>query len=347
MATHVFFVALGGVALSLLSASCQDPTQLTLDISTNAKCHDELNATAIYVGGSLESVDTKVQKSAPVAQTSTCNSGDVGTLVVTPGNSEGAVVVIAGFYGKSPTDCTEQHYDNCIIARRSFTFIQHTPLTIPIELERDCLNVPCDVQSTCHNGQCYAAAINCTNSGCTKPGEGSSAPVDGGPNAYVDAPSSSDAAHDASDSGMSRVDSGDAEAGTTATGPVCRDNGAGGLVVKQCGPTDCGNGQACCLPNGGGATLACTAAPPSVSNCNAGAVIHCCGNDQCPIGMCCVGGNKMVGVFDGVAMGAGLDAAMLDDAGNVVDAGGFGMDASPMVCTNVARTNNSTPGTCQ
>jgi hypothetical protein len=301
-------------------ASCQDPTQLTLVLSTNARCHDELRSTAIYVGGSLESVNDKVQTSSPVAQTDTCNSGSIGTLVVTPGDSHGAVVVIGGFNGKPPTDCVEGHYENCIIARRSFTFIKHTPLSIPIQLERDCLNVPCDVHSTCHNGQCYAATISCSDNGtCTKPGDGDAGPVDGGARLYPDGqpepledgssivPEGSielpdgniielDSGNPDLDSGQKPdvmvpppVDAGDSGIPLSDAGlPIYCSADGGALVVTNCGinPT-CGSPGGCCAFGG---TLQCVA---SVALC-AGLTTYCCNDAQCPGVMTCQGGGKAV-----------------------------------------------------
>lgn len=304
MARHMFAAGLGAVALGVLVASCQDPTQLTLAISTNAKCHDELNATAIYVGGSLESADTKVQKGSPVAQTTTCDSGNIGTLVVTPGNTEGAVVVIAGFFGKSPTDCNDKDFKNCIVARRSFTFIQHTPLTIPIELERDCLNVPCDVSSTCHNGQCFSAAITCTTSGCTKPGENDAGPVDGGPMLFPDGqPEPVDDGSTFSDGSSSDGGAKDSGADVGSTPPMeggagdagqnltCKDPGGGqALSVDGCGGQTCASANACCNTGTG---LMCHLPDDCVNG--AAPNIYCCDDIQCPGVRCCIGSLAVAG----------------------------------------------------
>ena len=170
------------VALAL-SASCQQPTELTLVLSTNAKCGTQLTSTAIYVGSSSEATNGRLQTKAPSpdALTKNCVNGDIGTLVLTPGAMHGAVVVVAGFGGKPAEECFDGNYVNCIVARRTFSFVQHTPLTIPVELELDCLNVPCDQNSTCHNGACYSAKIDCASNGtCTNPGDNDAGPVDGG-----------------------------------------------------------------------------------------------------------------------------------------------------------------------
>ncbi len=297
-------VALAGLGL-VVFAACQDPTQLTLAISTNAKCHDELKATAIYVGGSLGGVNEKVQTSSPVAQTDTCASGSIGTLVVTPGSSEGAVVVIGGFYGKPPTDCVEGHYENCIIARRSFTFIKHASLVIPIPLERSCLNVPCNATTTCHNGACYDAAVECSSNGtCPVPGTAPGADsVDAGPMAVVEGggpndtdgstesdsglPTDSGSTPDADQDGGGTVDSG------TDSGLVSRPYDAGGitcsgmpLLVTSCDTPgiQCAAGEGCCAPAGArecGSPAKCAGIKP----------VSCCAMVDCPSDLpCCVGG---------------------------------------------------------
>ena len=295
-----------GVALTGIIASCQDPTQLTLIVSTNAKCHDELRSTAIYVSGTLGSVNEKVQTSSPVAQTDNCNAGDIGTLVVTPGNSQGAVVVIGGFYGKSPTECVEGHYDNCIVARRSFTFIKHAALNIPIPLERSCLNVPCSANTTCHNGACYDAAVECLNGACDVPGTTPDAgSVDAGPMAIVEGggpPDKDGGTTTGSDSGGTQmdgggmIDGGNAADGSTDSGIVTHSYDASGitcamggmtLVVNSCVTLNvqCAIGQGCCAPV---ASTVCG----SPATCEGVKPVSCCANSECPLDLpCCSAGS--------------------------------------------------------
>lgn len=321
---NLVVIATTAAGLVVLTASCQDATQLTLDISTNAKCHDELKSTAIYVGSSLESVNGKLQTGAPVAQTDACNSGEVGTLVVTPGNSQGAVTVVGGFYGKSPTDCVEGHYENCIIARRSFTFIKHQSLTIPIPLERNCLNVPCSATTTCHNGACYDAAVECSGNSCPVPGtEPDAGSVDAGPMAIVEGggppvdgstitgdDSGSDSGETDASGGVDGSDDGsvsatpDAGGGSDAAMPLaCRSDGMGGVEVGGCNGQTCAAGTTCCNSMGG--ALGCYA----TATCLGANTIYCCNDTDCPGSMCCTGGGLAVAspppppILGGVKMG--------------------------------------------
>ena len=42
---------------------------------------------------------------------------------------------------------------------------------MPITIDPDCKNVPCDAFSTCRTGACFPADTSCTGSRCTQPGE--------------------------------------------------------------------------------------------------------------------------------------------------------------------------------
>ena len=300
--------ALGVVAAVV---SCQAPTELTLDISTDAQCGLEVKTTAIYVAQSPAAADANVQSRSPIAQTDACTSGTIGSLVITPGGDNGAVVIVAGFDGKSPTDCVDGNYVNCIIARRSFSFIKHTPLTVPIVLERDCLNVPCDAESTCHNGACYSSSLDCSGSSCSAIGSNDAGPVDAGPGSvlqsdgapetFPEAGASDGSAKDGGDSGTDDNDAGDAGNATDSgdggdsvgmgtdggafLGLSCVMIGGGQYVVAGCdsNPTGCTTAQCCEVP------------PSTPSICGPENMLiaeypkACCQASECTNGMCCGG----------------------------------------------------------
>ncbi|MBS2015015.1 MAG: hypothetical protein JST00_19140 [Deltaproteobacteria bacterium] len=144
---------------------CRDATQATIRISTSATCAD-VRDVAITVAGEAVSAEER-GATYPTTTTSTCNGGLIGTLVLTPG-SEGdaaALVVAAGVL--VPSDqCKPPAYAGCIVARRRFSFIEHVALTLPVSLDLDCTNVPCDATSTCFRGACVDSRIVCTESGC-------------------------------------------------------------------------------------------------------------------------------------------------------------------------------------
>jgi hypothetical protein len=310
---------LAALPLAAATASCQDPTQVTLVLSSDPQC--AISGTAIYVGATSDEAIARVQTGSPEALTTHCDHGDVGTLVVTPGQMSGAVVVVAGV-GKPATDCSEGHYDGCIVSRRSFNFVRHTPLRIPIELDVDCENVPCDATTTCVHGHCKSASVTCNNDGCSNPSTGGDVAVDGGPMFYPDGAmvpvdagmtfndgstngDSSVAGNDGGllDSGSDGSTGGGLDAGDSGivvvgqdggfdagnTGAMCVDDGMlmGHLVFKDCGtiPT-CGYPLACCVGMAGGAPQ-CLAG----DSCDPAPGIGCCTGLDCPVGkMCCVGG---------------------------------------------------------
>jgi hypothetical protein len=161
--------------------SCLGPTEVTLVLTTDIPCAAQ-HGTSIAVGDS-----DNVGTSAPVTVTSDCtlvgpdggvqDSGalavpaDIGSLVVVPSGSRSASftvqVVTAVDPVVQPSDCVAPTYEGCIVARRQLSFIPHTPLTLPIEMTLDCLNVPCTASETCYHAQCVTVDTMCANGACT------------------------------------------------------------------------------------------------------------------------------------------------------------------------------------
>jgi hypothetical protein len=158
-------------------ASCQDPTEFTLHFTTSAKCAD-FGGTAIAVGPDPSRTDAQffderfATASTPAAR---CDkTGLIGTLVVTPGDNKGAVVVAAAVRGHdgnlaSATACQDPAVaasDACIIARRSFTFTSHRSLDLTIDLDPRCAGRSCEPGSTCYQGACVDETVSCDSNGC-------------------------------------------------------------------------------------------------------------------------------------------------------------------------------------
>jgi hypothetical protein len=175
---------------SLLFDACRTATEVTIDIRYEGSCSERKNV-AILVGEDPFVIeDQRIPQKVFSASTYDCTSGEIGTLVVTPnGNStRGAVVVIAGI-DRTAEDCKKDDgYFGCIIARRTFSFEEHTALLLPILLEIKCKNVPCNAVSTCKAGSCVSSEAQCQGTTCA----GFGTLPDGGDNT-VDAPTSSDA----------------------------------------------------------------------------------------------------------------------------------------------------------
>lgn len=175
-----------GSTLYMLS-SCRDPTEITLEVSSNT-C-GSLTRTGIAVGP-VGNVDVSTFSAM---QDGCQRPGYVGSIVVLPSssNDDAVGIEVVGGLGKDPTTCT--HADpQCIVARRSLRYLPHTPLTLPITLELSCAGVPCDDPSTtCLSGACVPSTINpdaCLAGNCTiDAGVADAAHLDGGVDATVDA----------------------------------------------------------------------------------------------------------------------------------------------------------------
>ncbi len=156
-----FAILIGG----LLSLECLSPTQVTLHLSTDAQCVD-LDAAHVVVGklGDLEG-------RPPSASTTTCEGGWIGDLVLVPSKrkDQGFGVLVAVGVGQSTEQCERDRFEgNCIVARRALSFVPHTPIELPIELELSCVGVPCGQLETCRHGKCVDALLVDPQS-CTDP----------------------------------------------------------------------------------------------------------------------------------------------------------------------------------
>ena len=167
--------------LVAIAASCREPTQITLRITSGEKCSD-LSGVQIVVGKDPAETKSRFDLHYAAALTHDCapsgSSNLIGTLVLTPGASTGTVVVAAGvpLNGKpapDPATCADPAIaKSCIIARRSFSFVDHTSLTLPIELDPLCVGKACEPASTCFKGACVDATVSCDGSSCGLPQEG-------------------------------------------------------------------------------------------------------------------------------------------------------------------------------
>jgi hypothetical protein len=167
-------LAVGLVVLSAV-AQCFDPTEIVVDIETNAACTTvQANKVAISIGapGSDDAGITTV--------TGACADGSVGSLVLTPTNVNlpVGIRVMLGIEG-GVEGCAAPDYAGCVVARRALLYSPHTPLHLPIDLDEACVNVACDPSSTCFHGGCVDASVPCTGGTCDLPDAG--ACVDTGP----------------------------------------------------------------------------------------------------------------------------------------------------------------------
>ena len=252
---------------------CQDPTQVTLELSLDKKaaCAEIAAGTAITVGVEPYDTERRVESGFVTARTTECDSAtnQIGTLVVTPSDpGKASVVVVVGYKDNAPTTCKPPSYDGCIVARRRFAFAEHTRLRMPITIDPDCAGVPCDAFSTCNKGRCYDAATTCSGSECESPGELEDGGVD---EAGVVEPDAS--GFDSGPGKSDPQDSGQPDA------PVVPDGGGETFCTPSntlvCNGISCGAGLTCCGQNPGGCTGSCPAPTEQL----------CCVNDAqdgCP-----------------------------------------------------------------
>lgn len=161
------------LTLAVLLLGCQDPTEVKLSLSTDAKCADVIGTT-ITVGPLRE-----LEQRPPVTETTRCAAdGRIGSLVVVPRDAkddEFALRVVTGFY-KTPQQCVDDGFlGGCIVVRRALHFIPHEAIDLPILLEAACIDVPCEATQTCRQGKCVSATLtdplHCTDpAGCESAG---------------------------------------------------------------------------------------------------------------------------------------------------------------------------------
>ncbi len=168
-ATVAVAVAFAGVAGS---EGCRTPTQITVELRTfgDLPCAS-LKGVAIVVARTREDAEAKMKQGSFSAEVprGTCDPDGhtIGTLVVTPQDSTGAIIVRARLSDDPKATCAAPDYLGCIVARRSFSFIDHASITLPIALEVACLDVPCDVKTSCRSGSCVSSDATCSETSGT------------------------------------------------------------------------------------------------------------------------------------------------------------------------------------
>ena len=294
--TALSFCVLASFAVAV---SCREPTQVTVRVSTGARCSD-LSSVELVVGPDQKETQQRFENQFTTAVTRDCDaSGFIGTLVVAPGGNTATIVVavgvkVGGAPAPEPSACADgTAAKSCIIARRSFAFIDHTSLTLPVVLDLQCVGKTCDPSSTCFKGTCVSATVTCNGSDCglmeEHPGEGSgneAGSSDGAYDAALDGSSfedvtPADAPSDGPSDGMTRtdakVDSGKEAGiyppcGSSAGGPFCAADASGTITLGACAdPAD--TSKRCCrctCPSGGGtATCESSSMAPLLSPCSA------------------------------------------------------------------------------
>jgi hypothetical protein len=237
---------------------CRSPTEITVALSTDVPCAEFLGDD-LYAGNPIvvdaDGTALAAQTGCPASSAPSPDGGTIslGTFVLAPSgdrNAEVSVVVVgatealAGAALYTPDKCTALLSTSgsiagtpCIVARRALGFVEHTPLTLPIELARDCEGIPCTDGTTCVAGACVSDMVDpgkCTDHTCGPGSLSGDAPSDAssfseaGPDATADA-TLHDASHDATNEAASEPDTG--VDGQAPRLPVCPAS-----LAMACGP---------------------------------------------------------------------------------------------------------------
>ncbi len=162
--SKLVWLAFPVAGLCALSIDCLGATELKVVLTTDANCGD------LRKFGTRIVVTSNGVVGSPVVAT-TCDEATqtIGTIVLTPQHSRDAqlLIEVVTSFKKDPTECVSGKLDGCIIARRALTYIEHTPLTLPIAMNKACLAVDCQPDQTCVDGACKNSTIDPAK--CTDP----------------------------------------------------------------------------------------------------------------------------------------------------------------------------------
>lgn len=269
-------VAVVGGLLALGLADCAEPTQIEIDVRTDA-CGVLKNA-GIAVS-SPERIDTAeltiFTPDRPDNQGCEGKPADrVGTLIIYPSGAKDAEVGIrvVGGIGRSAQECKAGNYAGCVVARRIEKFVEGSTKKVIVILSRACEGKDCGLGKECNqSGACVAGQDGgADDGGITLDGE-----VDDAPSS--DAPTDGPVA-DVVDAGV------DACVACTGAGRTCNAGkcdvdclaaGAGGCANTVCGAGldctfNCNTVNACqssvCAAGAKACRFNCTAGQPACNN---------------------------------------------------------------------------------
>jgi hypothetical protein len=154
------------IAMASSSTSCRGATQIVVDIRTNVTCANPMQWQGIAVYSGSPGLD--VESKDPSLLSTACEAdGRVGSIVLVPNGAKDATLglrVVAGLT-RAPDQCAAAHYEGCIVARRTVTFLPHEALDLRIDLTNDCVGQACDALRTCFNGACADARLTSSVTG--------------------------------------------------------------------------------------------------------------------------------------------------------------------------------------
>ncbi|MGH7440972.1 MAG: hypothetical protein ACRENE_35310, partial [Polyangiaceae bacterium] len=296
---------------------------ITTDLDCPTVMDKNKGTTSIRLGTSSADVDgTNSVGTSNSCSPDPSGENDIGTFVVVPNQGNGssdsfAILVTTG-------SCKPPDLNGCIVARRELSFLPHTPLTLPIAMDKVCLNVTCPAQQTCvAPGTCVSDKIDtsggCSGGSCTisRPNDAGSA-VEGSAESSTDAGPDVDHGMDASmtdqsmapdvaeTSSSSDAAEGSAPEASSEDGPPPVDGGGvvgttciapGSPTGVACNGSTCAPGEVCCAdwnrvsPSATESCKASSACPPTSGTGGDIVMSLACRNQgDCPTGHVCCGG---------------------------------------------------------
>lgn len=302
-------VAVVGGVLTMGLADCAEPTQIEIDVRTDA-CGVLKNAgIAVTTRDKIDTADlTAFTPNRP--DTAGCEekpADRVGTLIIYPSGAKDAEVAIriVGGIGRTAQECKPNDYAGCVVARRIERFVEGSTKKVIVILSRACEGKDCGLGKECNqSGTCVASSED----GGTVDAGTPDAPISDAP--VGDAPA--DAV----------VDAGfDACVNCTGAGKTC----AAGACTINCGsdPALCANREVCgpeldcrlqCNASGSCVNVGCAAGAKScVFDCTSGD--PACNSVRCSAPSCFVNCSN-TGRCGGTITLGGTDAGLTCSGAN-------------------------------
>ncbi|MEM6790743.1 MAG: hypothetical protein AAF715_24705 [Myxococcota bacterium] len=156
------------LAAGVVFLGCQDPTQVTVQVSTkDIGCGDgpaEVNSTVFRAGSTADELAVEGERWSSLVPTLACEpqppeGARIGDMAYVPSGADDArfsVEVFLGLNGKSAEACAEECGEDCIRASRRLGFVPQQQLLARIEADIRCRNVCCKEGQTCEGGLCVS-----------------------------------------------------------------------------------------------------------------------------------------------------------------------------------------------
>ncbi len=148
------------MTLGVMVSRCATPTQIIVEVSTDAPCN-RLD-TGIFVGKT--SSDTN-DLAGPVVSKQKCErDGFIGSAVFLPRGADDeafAIKIITGV-DATVTECIKGLKSTCIVEHRALRYEPGSIVRVAVAMDQQCVGVECSAKETCKRGACVPCA-DCTD----------------------------------------------------------------------------------------------------------------------------------------------------------------------------------------